>query len=159
MKLQYHPESTHNILRLLTAALVAAFVLCGAWGHKAASCFTANGHGAFVSSDRLLADPLEVDDASEKILDSVSSVPPRQPVALLVPGANVYGPIFQVAISAIAWPHELRLIPVKSGNVNQTFDSLRKSRFGAALIFGVTPPVSDSISRHIGQLTIIPIPQ
>lgn len=159
MTLQYHPGSTYNILRLLTAAMVAAFVLCGAWGRGVASRFTVSGSGASASSDRIFAEPLEVNDASGKILDSISDLPPRQPLALLIPSANVYGPIFEAAISSITWPHEISLIPVKNGNVQKTFDALRGTRFAAALLFGVTPPVSNSIIRHVGQLTIIPISQ
>jgi hypothetical protein len=156
MRVKYNSQSTYNILRLLTLALIAAFVLCGIWGRTVAKCLTVNGNSAFASSDRIFADTLQVNDASERIVDSLSDVPRRRPLALLIPAAMGYGPLFEVAISAIVWPHQIDLIPVKNSNVKRAVDALRHTRFGAALVFGVDPPASNSGTRHVGPLTIIP---
>ncbi len=159
MSNQSRSESACNLRRLLTVAILAAFVVCGAWGRTVATCLTAKPHGAFASSDRLLADALQADDASEQILASISTLPPRQPLALLIPDALACGPQLQAAVSSISWPHEVSLIPVKNGAAERTLSSLSHTRFGAALLFRIDAPASDFPCRHVGRLAIITIPE
>ncbi len=145
----------YNILRFLTGCLIAAFVLCGIWGHKKAHCFTTTGNGVLASSNRVFSDALGVDNAADQIVDAISRLPPGRPLALVVPDTTVLGPILQQMISSIAWPHKICLIPVKNGDVRKAFRQSAVSNFAAFFFFGLTPPVFDSNARHIGALTII----
>jgi hypothetical protein len=151
------PQCACTVSRLIAVAILAAFVVCGAWGRTVAACLTVNTDGPFSSSDRLLSDALQTGDASAQILASISPLPPRQPLALLIPDALVSGPQLQAALSSISWPHQVSLIPVKNGDAEKTLSNLSHTRFGAALLFRIDPSVPKSGSRHVGRLTIIPI--
>ena len=148
---------TEGILRALIAAMLAAFVLCGVWGHNAAICGTTRGDGAFNSSDRFLSPLFEANGASEKILASISDLPPGKPLALLVPITNTFGPLMQETISSIIWPRKLCLMPVENGNARATFDYLHGTACAGILFFGATLPVASVHTRRVGQLAIIPL--
>ena len=147
----------HNVLRLLAAAAVVAFVVCGVQGLKVACSRRTDGHGNLNSSDSFLLQALQVNGGAEKIVHSISDLPPLQPLAIIAPTDNVYASILLATIGSITWPHEICLIHVGNANVKKTLDTLRDDHFAAALFYDLAPPFPNSGDRHVGSLTIVPI--
>jgi len=158
MKSKGNPDIAWNILRALTAALIAAFVLCGAWGHKVAHCLAAEGTEPLASTDLVFAQALGVDHGAEKITDALSGLAPGRSLALLSPKDSLNGAVLQVALSSITWPRKICIIQVTGDTIKSTFESLHPADYAAVLVFGFAPP-PDPANGHVGPLTIIPTRQ
>jgi hypothetical protein len=137
--------------------MVAAFVVCGIQGLKTARSRRTFGDGRLNSADRFLLEALHVDQGGERIVNAISDLPPLQPLAVLAPADNVYGPLLLQAIGAITWPHQICFIQAGDATLAKTLGVLHEHHFAAALLYDLAPPAPDPNDRHVGLLTIVPV--
>ena len=140
---------------MLAAAAVIAFVVGGLHGVLAGRSRRTAGGGRLDSTDAYLAGALHVRDGGQGLLRALSDLPPLQPLAIIAPQDNVYGPILLAAVGSITWPHEVCLLP--AGNVRKTLETLRHDHFAAALLYTIPPPAPGAGDRQIGLLTVVPL--
>ena len=145
--------------RLLLAALVIAFALAGFHGFRRTRSHRIDGAGPLSSSDSLLLQATQVHGSAGKILDSLAGLPPAAPLAVVVPKGNAFGSLLLQSISEITWPHDVYMVQIGKDDFLQKIDVLRKYHFGAAIYYGIAPPAAGSDARHIGPLTVAPVPQ
>jgi len=151
-----HNSHRWRILQpLLAVAMVAAFVVCGLHGLKKARSHRTDGIGVLNSTDSFLLQALRVNGGAEKILSAISDLPPLQPLAIIAPKDNIFGPILLPTIGSITWPHQVYLIQAANPDVSKSLDTLRNDHFAAALVYDLAPPVPDSGNRRVGALTIV----
>jgi hypothetical protein len=155
--LRHKSDRGHILPRLLAAIMVAAFVVCGVRGLRVARSRRTEGSGTLNSSDRYLLEALHVNQGGEKVMASISDVPPLEPLAIIAPDDNIYGPLLLDVIGSVTWPHPIYLVQVGNGDVRKTLDVLRNDHFAAGLFYDLAPPVLNPANRRIGLLTVVPI--
>ncbi|MGA3170889.1 MAG: hypothetical protein ABSE62_07720 [Chthoniobacteraceae bacterium] len=141
--------------RLLAVVMVVAFVHYGARGIRKSYSRRTDGQGDFSSTDAFLLQALQVHGAARQILAATSDLPPLEPLAVIAPNDDVFGPILQPTISSITWPREIQLVQTSEQDSAKTIDVLRDHHFAAALFYNIPAPAG----RRVGLLTIVPIRQ
>lgn len=136
--------------------IVGIFVLCGLQGLKVSRSRRTAGNGDFNSSDRFLLEALHANGGAEGIVNSISALPPGEPLAIIAPRDNVYGPLLLQAIGALTWPHEICLVQTDSAGILRTAELLRNDHFAAGLYYDLAPPAPTLAACSDGLLTIVP---
>lgn len=100
---------------------------------------------------------LKVHNGSERLLQAFSALPPKAPVAVILPDGNEESIFLGYIVSYFAWPREVRFVPATRANAAEQLRSLDRTSLGAIFFCGIDPPTGMQPVVPIGShLVMIP---
>jgi hypothetical protein len=100
---------------------------------------------------------LKVRDGPERLLKVFSALPPKRPIAVVLPEGNEENIFVSYVVSYFAWPREVHFVPVKRANAIRQLESLDRASLAAIFFCGINPPAAMQPVIRIGSgLVMVP---
>jgi hypothetical protein len=115
---------------------------------------------SFHTTNTYLADSLKTAGASERLLHAFSTLPDKQPVAVVYRDDDGFDIFNYLAVMYLAWPKEVHAFPVGRVSLESQMRALAAVPVSASFFCGTTPPPGTGLMYPIGDgLVFVPRPE
>ncbi len=100
---------------------------------------------------------LKVPNGSERLLQAFDALPPKRPIAVVLPDGDDPSIFLGYLVSYFAWPREVHSVPVTRANATRRLQALDRASLAAIFFCGIDPPAAMQPVMQIGSgLVMIP---
>ena len=82
----------------------------------------------------------KVSDGSERLQQALDALPPKRPVAVILPDGIEENIFVSYVVSYFAWPREVHFVPVNRANAEHQLQALDRAELAAIFFSGMNPP-------------------